>query len=227
MSEQSYIQIGSDKFPVQFDPSVATPVTIDGSYLSTWLSDWRKDSEPISFTMRADLTECGKALAQQYGDATRYDLYVNMPDSGYGEPLTIYSSHTGADWSSQRRRPRNTRVIAVQAKRKRLYLSQDGKCTTLRTRKASLALRLAEERWYKDMSTKQPVPDDFEHTPLRRRKRREKRFRSFARELRSMCDVEFTDFMDRTEDMFRNYWASLRLSPQEIGDLSNVNRTNH
>lgn len=77
----------------------------------------------------------------------------------------------------KRRRPRrrNTRVQMVQAKRKRLFLDQDGKCCGLRSRKASYALRLEEERFLAGLRADLPRLCDFEHVPARRRRKEARR----------------------------------------------------
>jgi len=77
-----------------------------------------------------------------------------------------------------RHRPRNTRVRLVQAKRKAMGLAPDGKCCGLRSRKASYAFRLAEQRFYDYYLTPGVIPPrarDFEHVPVRRRKREAQR----------------------------------------------------
>lgn len=71
-------------------------------------------------------------------------------------------------------RPRNSRVRMVQARRKGMGLSQDGKCCGLRSRKASYSFRMAEQRYYDYYLTPGIIPPrarDFEHVPARRRKR--------------------------------------------------------
>lgn len=73
------------------------------------------------------------------------------------------------------KRPRNTRVRMVQAKRKRLDLSPDGKCCGLRSRKASYAFRLEEQRYYAGLRADLPNPRDFGHIPARRRKKEARR----------------------------------------------------
>lgn len=78
-----------------------------------------------------------------------------------------------------RPRPRNSRVQRVQAKRKHLGLSQDGKCCGFRSRKASYAFRQAEERFYQqghhEWTPGGPSARDYEHVPARRRKREARR----------------------------------------------------
>jgi hypothetical protein len=80
----------------------------------------------------------------------------------------------------RRPRPRNTRVRMVQAKRKQLDLSPDGKCCGLRSRRASYAFRREEQRDAAGLRQAPPNPRDFERVPARRRKKeiRESRRRS-------------------------------------------------
>lgn len=70
-----------------------------------------------------------------------------------------------------RKRPRNTRVQMVQAKRKRLNLDQDGKYPGLRSRKASYAFAMEVERWCLNQRDDIPRHADFDHVPARRRRR--------------------------------------------------------
>lgn len=73
------------------------------------------------------------------------------------------------------RRPRNRRVQMVQAKRKRLFLSPDGKCLDL-GRRESYAYRLAEEAFYRRLDAGEdassPRLADFRrHVPARRKRK--------------------------------------------------------
>lgn len=103
-------------------------------------------------------------------------------------------------------RPRNTRVRMVQAKRKALGLSQDGKCCGLRTRKASYAFR-KEEQWLYETWWLRLDPRTFEHVPARRRKKdarqqrvRERIWMAYPRCHCALCqdyeDLRYDDQMD-------------------------------
>ena len=92
--------------------------------------------------------------------------YVNITTS------TVTTLPVISPGPSQRSpRVHNTRVRMVQAKRKRLDLSPDGRCCDLRSCKASYAFRREEERYYAGLRADLPKRADYVHVPARRRKK--------------------------------------------------------
>ena len=118
----------------------------------------------------------------------------------------------------------------MQAKRKALDLSHDGKCCSLRTRKASLALRKAEQRWYLDMSAEQPLPCEFERVSPRVARKQARDARRFYRSFGPLKnDPNYLDLGEYLAPFnFDEYLLRIAhpmpITPDEIGDLYNGNR---
>lgn len=117
-----------------------------------------------------------------------------------------------------RYRPRNTRIKMVQAKRKALDMDMDGKCCLLRTRKASLALRKAENAWMDGMRSERPHTSEFEHRTARQRRKEKKRAcRWKSLELsRELEDIQFAQFMSRASESIEDMSAAMGMAPQEV-----------
>lgn len=152
-----YVQIGENKYPIALDAIIQRQDPMDRSW-----TNWHHIIVS-NFTVSGDMTEYGKQVFHEYLANGKCQVTVY---TGRRMPVRI---------ASRRKPMRNTRIQRVQAKRKALDLSQDGKCCGLRTRKASYALRQAEERWYQDMTAKQPHKRDYEHTTARMRRKEKKR----------------------------------------------------
>lgn len=123
-------------------------------------------------------------------------------------------------------RPRNTRVRLVQARRKAMGLSQDGKCCGLRSRKASYAFRLAEQRFYDYYLIPGIIPPrvrDFEHVPARRRKRDT---RSHLRWKLLPYSDEERAWMAMRDANACEICTAFALSTPVIGELSTINVDN-
>jgi hypothetical protein len=122
-----------------------------------------------------------------------------------------------------RRRPRNTRVQMVQAKRLRLNLDQDGKYPTLRSRKASYVFAYEVERWCEQKRETPLQPRDFEHRPARRRKREARRQLKWKPIRASEQERAWMDWMDASTC---EICAAFGISEQFIGELSTRNVDN-
>lgn len=122
-----------------------------------------------------------------------------------------------------RRRPRNSRVQRVQAKRERLNLSQDGKYPTLRSRKASYTLAHEVERWCEQKRETRPNLRDFEHVPARRRKRKARRQLKWKPIQASEQERAWMEWIDASTC---EICAAFGINEQLLGELSTRNVDN-
>jgi hypothetical protein len=168
MDETSYITIGNNRYPINMP--ISTQIAMDEKSPNYVLVARIKQSwsnmRNMSGTVKMDtveLTDHGKAIFQEYFANGQCDFTVS------------YTSSFPVRVSSRRRpRPRNTRIQRVQAKRKALDLGQDGKCCYFRTRRASLAFRLAEDDYVEGRRSERPHMGEHEYKTARMR-RNEKR----------------------------------------------------
>lgn len=120
----------------------------------------------------------------------------------------------------RRRYPRrNTRIQRVQAKRKAMDLSQDGLCCSFKTRRASVAYRKAEEAWIIGKRDDMPRTREFEHKPVRVRRREKTRALRWKPLNLSDSDREF--IAQYSYDPLINPFG---VTEQDLGELNNVNR---
>lgn len=178
------------------------------------MRDFRINALHTSTKGDIDLTEHGKALFQEYLTSSIVQIEMGVPE------------HTYCKWSLPEIQPRrkraycNTRIQRVQAKRKALDLDINGKCAPMRTRRASLAYRLAVEEWIVGKRSVMPRRAEFEHKPARVRRK----------EARRQMRWKPINLSDRDKEFIAQYGYDPLLNPfgvteQDLGELNNVNRT--
>lgn len=192
-----------------------------------------EDSQEIERLRHATITHAGQSIPfvvdtthTQYmrerwrRDSGYYVEFIYEINTPYSGPVTIYANrHKGNHAMLVRRRlMRNKRVQRVQAKRKALDLDQDGKCCGLRTRKASMALRKAEQAWYEGRRAEQPHIAEFEHKTARTRRKVKKHERMlWNKAMRwNETDQAWMDAMrwGTSSDLDRVF----AVRPEELGD---------
>lgn len=218
--EEIYIQIGENKYPIALNSTIQRQDPVDQSWPK------RYHVTVSNLPMSGDITEYGERVFHEYL-------------SGGKCRVTVYTGNAPCEITSRRKYPRNTRIQKVQAKRKALDLSQDGKCCALKTRKASLALRKAEQDWYDGKRAEQPIACEFERVPPRVAKKQAKDARRFYRSFGPLeNDSNFLDFSEyMTREIVRTFALPspvigvvdqelahvFAIPPGEIGEMYNGN----
>jgi hypothetical protein len=200
------ITIGEHTYPItHFASSTSEMIDQVAHFSRTW--DERRGDIHFETYTDVELTPYGRAVIQEYlSNGQCCDVTINY---GYSPVVA----------SSRRPCPRNTRIQRVQAKRKALYLGHNGKCCSLRTRKASLALRKAEQRWYLDMSAEQPVASEYERVSPRVARKQASDARRFYRSFGPLKNDP--NYLDLGEYFDREIAYAFTVPDHEIGETYN------